>query len=218
MKCPTCRNECPDGAEFCPVCYEVLAKKPSPMIQDRPAAPAASQGMSPLLKGAIVAAAAVVAYLAASSRYKPLPGPASQLEGQMPSLSLPTRGSSAPVALDRCPTDKCLTVYVAPWCPHCRAAGPLVKAVREDLAKKGVTTRIIVGMDAPQAVESYADDFGPDTLLDSGTEFKLASGVPSIFVSDAHGGILHKSAGLPEIAAPSDPAELRQIESEFFGL
>ncbi|MFI5361626.1 MAG: hypothetical protein ACHQ49_06630 [Elusimicrobiota bacterium] len=214
MKCPKCRNDSPDGSEYCPVCYEVLVQKPARPVESSPASapPAAGGGSDWFSRIAVVAAGVAVAYWLIGGL---LPGGRG---GQMPVLSLPTRDSSARVALNECPTSKCLTVYVAPWCPHCRGASPLISAVREDVAKRGVTTRIVVGMDQEQAVVSYAEQFGPDTLLDLGSEFKFTVGVPAVFVSDARGVISKMRAGLPEISPPSDAAELREIESTYFGV
>ena len=127
------------------------------------------------------------------------------------------RGAQGKIALDECPTSTCLTVYVAPWCPHCRATGPLIRAVRENAAFRGVTTRIVVGMDEQEAVEKYADEFGPETLLDLQRRFKVGS-VPAVYVSDNSGRILKEFHGLPESSPPPDSATLRQIEADFFGL
>ena len=63
-----------------------------------------------------------------------------------------------------------------------------------------------------------ADEFGPETLLDSGTEFRLASSVPTVFVSDGRGAILKKKEGLPEIPPPSGADDLHRVEAVAFGL
>src|SRR5579859_1057433 len=62
-------------------------------------------------------------------------------------LKAPTLGTAIPQPLDRCLTAQCLTIYLAPWCPYCRASTPLILALREFLRMKGVATRVIVGLD-----------------------------------------------------------------------
>lgn len=135
----------------------------------------------------------------------------------MPKIELPVLGSPGTVVLDACPTPRCLTVYVSPWCPHCRRSGPVIKAVEDDVRRRGVTARVIVGDDTDRAVRAYAAYFGPGTLLDPGALFPQ-DGVPTAYVSDAQGRILSKTFGLPESSPPSDPAELRGIERRNFGL
>jgi thiol-disulfide isomerase/thioredoxin len=136
---------------------------------------------------------------------------------RMPAVSLPTHRSGEEVALNECPTAKCLTVYLAPWCPHCRGSSQLVRAVRGDMLKRGITTRIVVGMDQRPALENFAEEFGPGTLIDEKGQFKVG-GVPAVYVSDNRGSILKHMTGLPEIHPPEDPAQMRGIESRFFGL
>ena len=49
----------------------------------------------------------------------------SPLKARLPRLS----GESG-ASLADCPTPRCLTVYVAPWCHYCRAATPLLIELR----------------------------------------------------------------------------------------
>ena len=39
-----------------------------------------------------------------------------------------------------------LIEFMAPWCPHCREAQPLILATREFLQKQNIHTNIVVGM------------------------------------------------------------------------
>lgn len=110
--------------------------------------------------------------------------------------------------LSKCPTKKCLTVVVAPWCPHCREAQPIILATREYLKKKGVHTNIVVGMDKPRALAAYAKEFGPDTLLDE--EGALGEGgVPHFYVTDASGRVLRNQPGFPPDV--TDPREFAAL-------
>jgi len=99
-------------------------------------------------------------------------------------------------SLASCPTPKCFTVYVAPWCPYCHASTPSILGLRTFLEDHGVTTRIIVGMDRPEAVRDYAATFGPNTLLDPAGKLDI-QGVPHFFVSDHTGRILRNVEGFP---------------------
>jgi hypothetical protein len=100
------------------------------------------------------------------------------------------------VALASCPTRKCLTAYVAPWCPHCREATPAIIALRDYLKPRGVTTRVIVGLDKPKAVRDYAATFGPDTILDPAGTLQ-PGGVPHFYVTDDTGALIKDVPGMP---------------------
>jgi hypothetical protein len=128
---------------------------------------------------------------------------AQQTPAALPDLSLPTLAGPE-VNLRSCPTEKCVTAYVAPWCPHCRAATEGLLALRGRLKSKGMTVRFVVGQDNPAAVKSYAAAFGPDALLDPDGRMRVAGGVPHIFVSDAHGRVERDFAGVPKDGATAD--------------
>ncbi len=116
----------------------------------------------------------------------------------LPDLRLPTLVGNTGASLAACPTPKCLTVYVAPWCGYCRRATPLILQLRRHLSLNNVATRVIVGMDQARAVEDYARDFGPDTLLDIEGAMR-PGGVPHFYVSDAQGAVLKAVPGLPRV-------------------
>ena len=117
-------------------------------------------------------------------------------------IELRTLASEQKQSLAACPAAKCLTVYVAPWCRYCRAATPMILALRGYLQKKGVATRIIIGLDRPEAMLAYAKTFGPDTFLDPNGRAQPASGVPNFRISDANGVILHSQSGAPQGIEP----------------
>lgn len=123
---------------------------------------------------------------------------------------LPTLGGGV-VSPASCPTEKCLTVYVAPWCGYCRAATPQLIKLRTHLEKAGVSMRFIVGMDEAPAVEDYAAVFGPEALLDPRNAFGASGGVPHFYVTDKGGRVLRDLAGMPRLDSVQDLAE-------YFGL
>jgi thiol-disulfide isomerase/thioredoxin len=98
--------------------------------------------------------------------------------------------------LAQCPTPKCLTAYVAPWCPHCREAAPYIRGLQGYLKKHNVSLRVVVGQDNPDNLLAYARYFGPDTLIDEEGVIQT-NGVPEFFVTDNHGNLLKRQAGFP---------------------
>lgn len=120
----------------------------------------------------------------------------SKAKSGFPDTHFPTLSSQSGPSLASCPTRKCLTVYLAPWCVYCRKATPLFIKARKFLKQKGVETRVIIGMDQPQPLQEYASAFGPDTMLDLNSTMRV-SGVPHFYVSNASGEILREIGGLP---------------------
>ncbi|MBI4386991.1 MAG: redoxin family protein [Elusimicrobia bacterium] len=143
-------------------------------------------------------------------------GGCSSRVSSFPDVKLPTIEESQAVSLGHCPTPKCLTVYIAPWCGYCRASSELLRALRVFLTAKNVTMRIVVGMDQSASVVDYAREFGADTFLDPSGDFKV-NGVPHFIVSDASGRILKDSAGAPLVPPPWSDAILAQVAS-LYGL
>ncbi|MBI5629373.1 MAG: hypothetical protein HY921_00645 [Elusimicrobia bacterium] len=112
-------------------------------------------------------------------------------------VTLPRLSGGEGKSLASCPTPKCLTVYVAPWCGYCRAATPTFLALRTYLQGQDVATRFVVGLSRGEDLRQYAQVFGPDTLLDPEGRLKLSGGVPHFVVSTRDGRILRDVAGYP---------------------
>ena len=129
--------------------------------------------------------AAALAVAACSAPSSPLPG-----------VSLPTLGGASAGSLAECAADKCLRVYLTPWCPHCRDAAPYVVKLRDMLARKGIPTAVIVGQDQPDTLTTYARFFGPDTVLDRDQAVRV-NGVPHFWVIDRRGRLVKDIAGFP---------------------
>lgn len=123
----------------------------------------------------------------------------------LPDIRLPTLSGATGSSLASCPTAKCLTVYVAPWCGYCRRATPLIIELQRRLRKDAASMRVVVGMDSMDAVRQYARDFGPDTLLDPEGSFRM-NGVPQFLVSDASGGIVKRVPGMPDVESAAELA------------
>ena len=117
-------------------------------------------------------------------------------------LVMPGTGEMGP-PLSSCPTDKCLTVVVAPWCPVCRSVTQNIKALRGYLRVAGVTSRVVVGLSPDyNTLKQYAEEFGPDAQIDLARALK-PRGVPMFIVSDRKGKILKTVAGFPGDAESS---------------
>ncbi|MEB8433020.1 TlpA disulfide reductase family protein [Cocleimonas sp. KMM 6892] len=98
----------------------------------------------------------------------------------------------------RCLGGKCLTVYVAPWCPACKSLRPTIIDMVETLEKEGIEVKVIIGKDSQQATEQYAKSYPFPVLLDpQGDFFQKANqrGVPFFMVSDSKGKVVSQMAG-----------------------
>jgi hypothetical protein len=116
---------------------------------------------------------------------------------QLPDLRLPTAGGAPGPSLATCPTDKCLTVLVAPWCGVCHSVAPQIVLLRRWLDGAGISSRVVVGLsDDDASIRDFAREFGPDALLDRAGGMK-ARGVPLFLVSDRQGRIVKSVPGYP---------------------
>jgi hypothetical protein len=124
----------------------------------------------------------------------------------MPADRLTTLAGIAGPSLASCPTDKCLTVLVAPWCSVCHHAAGSIVLLRRALDRAGVSSRVVVGAsDDLPAIRAFAAEFGSDSLLDPGGVLS-SRGVPLFLVSDRQGRILKVVNGFPSLASPDDLA------------
>ncbi|MCB0317863.1 MAG: redoxin family protein [Bdellovibrionales bacterium] len=96
---------------------------------------------------------------------------------------------------------RCLAVYLAPWCGHCRAAMPLVKEIQRKFKyNKSVGIKVVVGQDSIQNLNRYANEIGGMVLVDKDGKFYRGlgvSGVPYWAVWDQERLILETFSGRP---------------------
>jgi thiol-disulfide isomerase/thioredoxin len=130
---------------------------------------------------------------------------------RMPDARLPSLGGGTGASLAACPTERCLTAVVAPWCGVCHRVTPDVVRLRRHLDSVGVASRVVVGLDELPRLKEFAALYGPDALLDERGAV-AARGVPLFLVSDRSGAILKRVEGFPSGA--SSAAEL----AGYFGL
>ncbi len=111
---------------------------------------------------------------------------------------LETLSGAMAAPLSECPTEKCLTVVVVPWSGVCQAIAPHVVALRDHLAAKGVTTRVVVARAPLDKLKPFAQVYGPDAQLDpDGAAVPTDDGVPLFVVTDREGRRLKRVVGFP---------------------
>lgn len=127
---------------------------------------------------------------------------------ELTEIPLPTLAGPKAAPLSECPTAKCLTIVVAPWCGVCHAIVPYILALRHYLAAKGVATRIVVGLAPLEALKPMAVPYGPDTQLDPEPESLVPAkdGVPMFVVTDYDGALLKRVNGFP--SGPTTPESI----------
>jgi hypothetical protein len=116
---------------------------------------------------------------------------------RLPDARLPTLAGIPGAPLSSCPTDKCLTVLVAPWCGVCRAEASNLVQFRRYLDAHGVSSRIVVGLsDDLPAIKKFAAVFGSDALIDADGVMSSRA-TPLMLISDREGRILKVVEGFP---------------------
>jgi hypothetical protein len=147
--------------------------------------------------------AALAAALALAACLSPAPA-----ARRLPDARLPTLGGVVGPSLASCPTEKCLTILVAPWCGVCRAEAPNFVSLRHYLDTKGVSSRIVVGLSNDKAaIRKFAAVFGADALLDADGALSSRS-TPLLLVSDREGRVLKVVEGFPsQLHGPEELAK-----------
>ena len=128
---------------------------------------------------------------------------------KMPNASLPIFNGELQADTKKsvggyCTFEKCLTIYLAPWCPSCRSAHSMILELVEDLEKSNITTNLVLGMDSPEKLSEYAQTFPFPVLLDTDrTYFEQldGKGVPLFIVSNSNGKIIEKISGAHQSAS-----------------
>ncbi len=133
-------------------------------------------------------------------------------DDNMPQQQLTVYGQDEYGSIDgrvggKCPEAKCLTIYVAPWCPYCTKAKPLIEKLTKELRSDGVEVAVIVGHDTPEAVEDYAKKYSFPVLLDADKSFynQKKLGVPFFISSNNEGKIIQELTG-----SSNNVADMRQ--------
>ena len=185
-----------------------------------------------MIRGAAVAAVALLALAGCSSDDAEEPGPAPQASTLVPcpeqpdaaaqgaelmpalSLDCPAGGR---LDLGRAPGVPTLVNLWATWCPPCRAELPLLQQFAEDAGDRVRVVGVISKDGEPQA-ESFADDTGigfPSAFDGEGRLMgELGLNVlPFTYFLDADGGLVHTEVG--EVGSAE---ELRGLVAEHLGV
>jgi hypothetical protein len=148
----------------------------------------------------------LAAVLALAAAFAACSGSDRSFAPKLPDVRLPTLAGIPGPSLASCPTDKCLTVLVAPWCPVCHRSASSIVLLRRFLDEHGVASRVVVGAsDDAAAIKKFASVFGPDALLDEGGALD-SRGVPAFFVTDRQGRLLKSVPGFPRASGPEELA------------
>jgi hypothetical protein len=139
-------------------------------------------------------------------------GGGSHAQRTLPDARLPTLGGVTGPSLASCPTEKCLTILVAPWCGVCHAEAPNFVTLRHFLDAHGVSSRIVVGLsDDLPAIKKFASEFGADALLDADGVMSSHS-TPLMLVSDRQGHVLKVVEGFPsQLHGPEELAQFLDL-------
>ncbi len=110
-----------------------------------------------------------------------------------------------------CPENRCLTIYLAPWCPQCRNSHTAILDVVKQLETRGIETTIVLGLDKQEALVAYAADFPFPVYFDQDKDLFSSlnmKGVPSYVVWLPGGKIVTREAG----GAPSAEVLLQVLD------
>jgi thiol-disulfide isomerase/thioredoxin len=138
--------------------------------------------------------------------------------GGFPGVPLETLGTARAELRLGCATERCLYVYVAPWCGVCRASTGMLRELAAWLRGRGVEAFTIVGMDRSSRVREYAAEFGQDTLLDPAGRAPIRGGVPQLIVTDKGGRVLERQAGMYLVVEAPVPEEVLVWQAARLGL
>lgn len=134
---------------------------------------------------------------------------------RMPAITLPVASASEELGDPCLGQAQCVTVYMAPWCPHCHASIPFINDLRkwaEENSHTGI--RVIVGDDQPERLEEMAKEVGGTVFLDRDRKFKQTmrfNPVPTWWVTDSDGEIKKTFSGRPAIGDRSETGRRKAV-------
>lgn len=97
-----------------------------------------------------------------------------------------------------CKQEKCLLVYVAPWCPSCKSLTPMINQLVASVSSDGIEATVVIGNDDMNQVLDYSKRYNKAVLADaSGAFFDLigAKGVPYFAVIDSNAKRISEMSG-----------------------
>ncbi len=99
-----------------------------------------------------------------------------------------------------CPgKERCIVVYLAPWCPICEASQPFVQALGKYLeTNPHLGLSVTIGNDSVEAISASAKKVGGNIRLDPNDEFSHAASIssfPTWLVLDRDQNVLSRFSG-----------------------
>ncbi|MDC0357170.1 hypothetical protein OAO01_00010 [Oligoflexia bacterium] len=119
---------------------------------------------------------------------------------QAPEVALRSLNGTSATSTDPCANkERCIAVFLSPWCPACKRAVTTIPALREYCMRSDkVGFKVIVGRDSVEALESFALSIGGQVFIDAESEFYTGikgSSIPGWWVWDENRNILAKFSG-----------------------
>lgn len=96
----------------------------------------------------------------------------------------------------------CIAIYLAPWCPHCKASQPMIRDLQLDSKKsKMYGIKLFIGNDSKQNTGKMSSNFLPPVFDDTRSKLKglFPKGVPTwVVMNMKNRKIVREDAGLPQ--------------------
>ncbi len=140
-----------------------------------------------------------------------------KLGTQLPEISLPATTEQAG---DPCgEVKRCIVAYVAPWCPHCEDAIPLINAIAHFSKTRSPVLgfKLVVGRDKASTLAEYSKSFNVPAFLDVDDRFYHligSPGIPAWVLLDHNRRVIHRFSGSP-VGLPLDELVEWMIFGEF---
>lgn len=104
-------------------------------------------------------------------------------------------GDSAHEFLTSCPTDRCIGVYLVPWCSYCTQLMPVVHELPEKAWRRGMSACSVVGRGPLELLRDYATRHSLTPVFDIDGVIPVDS-YPTVFLFDKSGTIQKSVSGI----------------------
>lgn len=87
---------------------------------------------------------------------------------------------------------KCMVLYLAPWCPHCRDSIPAIKSLVKEVARYDAGILVIVGSDKPEKIRQTATSIPIPVIQDEDRIYSKMLNIqffPQVVLIDGSGNI-----------------------------
>ncbi|MBI3549500.1 MAG: hypothetical protein HY078_10720 [Elusimicrobia bacterium] len=125
---------------------------------------------------------------------------------KLPDVTLETLDGSTAPSLAECPAKRCMTIVITPWCGVCHIVVPYIVAFKKHLTGTEVACRVVVSHAPVERLKTFAQPFGPETLLDPDKKVPAEDGVPMFVITESDGRVSKRMNGFP--SGPSTPEGL----------